>query len=86
MPIGVNLNKAKEIHRDYLRAARQPLLESLDVAFVRALEQGQDTAPIADQKQQLRDVTADPAIAAASTVDELKQVWPDVLGPNPLVS
>lgn len=84
MSIKVNMTKAVEIHKDLLRSARQPLLEQLDVDFVRALEQGQDTAPIAEQKQQLRDVTSDPAIAAASTVDELKQVWPDVLGPSPL--
>jgi hypothetical protein len=84
MPIGVNLDKAKEIHKDYLRAARQPLLEKLDVDFVRALEQGQDTATIADQKQQLRDVTKDPAITAAETVEELKAAWPGILGPNPL--
>lgn len=84
MPIGIDLDKAKDIHKDYIRAARQPLLEKLDVDFVRALEQGQDTAPIADQKQVLRDVTKDPAIEAAATVEELKAAWPGVLGPNPL--
>lgn len=84
MPIGLNLAKAKEIHKDNIRAARQPLLEKLDVEFVRTLEQGKDTAPIAEQKQALRDATAAPEIAAASSADDLKAAWDaDLLGPAP---
>ena len=33
-------------------------------------------ADIAKRKQALRDVTADPAIEAARTPDELRAVWP----------
>ena len=84
MPIGLNLAKAKEIHKDNIRAARQPLLEKLDVEFVRTLEQGKDTTPIAEQKQALRDATAAAEIAAASSADELKAAWDaDLLGPAP---
>lgn len=84
MPIGLNLAKAKEIHKDNIRAARQPLLEKLDVEFVRTLEQGNDTAPIAEQKQALRDATAATEIAAAKTADDLKAAWDaDLLGPSP---
>lgn len=74
--ITINLNKAKDIHKEHLRTERQPLLESLDVQFMRAVEAG-DTAlqeSIAQKKQVLRDATANPNIAAAQTVDQLKAV------------
>ena len=84
MPISLNLAKAKEIHKNNIRAARQPLLQSLDVDFQRALEQGNDTAAIAAQKQALRNAPADPAIEAAASADELKATWDaDLLGPAP---
>jgi len=79
--ITVDMTKAREIKRDQLRAERKPLLEQLDVEFMRAQEAG-DTAKqqeIAAKKQALRDVTADPAIDDATTPDELKAVRPDVL-------
>ena len=74
--ITINLNKAKDIHKEHLRTERLPLLESLDVQFMRAVEAG-DTAlqeSIAQKKQVLRDATANPNIAAAQTVDQLKAV------------
>jgi len=77
--ITVNMEKARNIHREKMRAARAPLLAALDVAFQRALEQNANTATIVAQKQALRDVTSDPAIEAAQTVEELKAVWPEVL-------
>lgn len=88
--IKVNLDKAKEIQKDKLRRARKPLLEKLDVDFVRALELGGDTASIAAQKQALRDVTniVTEAEIAGTTVDEvtseLKAIWDEnLLGPKP---
>jgi hypothetical protein len=84
MPISLNLAKAKEIHKNNIRAARQPLLQSLDVDFQRALEQGNDTAAIVAQKQALRDAPADPAIDAAASADEIKAAWnADLLGTAP---
>jgi len=79
--ITVDMTKAREIKRDQLRAERKPLLEQLDVEFMRAQEAGdtQKQALISDKKQSLRDVTADPAIDAATTPDELKAVRPSVL-------
>jgi len=74
--ITVDMTKAREIKRDQLRAERQPVLEALDVAYMRAQEAG-DTAKqdaIAADKQALRDATVDPAIDAAATPDELKAV------------
>jgi hypothetical protein len=79
--ITIDMEKARDIHRDKMRVARAPLLTTLDVAFQRALEQNANTATIVAQKQALRDVTSDPAIEAAQTVDQLKAVWPDILTP-----
>jgi len=88
--IKINLDKAKEIHKDKIREARKPLLEKLDVDFVRALELGGDTASIAAQKQALRDVTniVTEAEITGTTVDEitteLKAIWNEsLLGPKP---
>ena len=77
--ITVNMDKARDIWRDKMRETRAPILQKLDVEFQRALEQNKDTSEIVAKKQALRDVTIHPDIAAATTTDELKQVWPDVL-------
>lgn len=83
------MTKAREIHKDIMRRVRQPLLEQLDVAVLRAIEQGaagkQDKEAAMAKKTVLRDVTADARIEAASTVEELKAVWDNALGANPLV-
>ena len=76
--ITVNMDKAREIKKDMIRAERAPMLEALDVAFMRAVEASDTTqqAQIAAEKQTLRDATDDPAIAAASTPEELAAVDP----------
>ena len=76
--ISVNMDKAGESKKDRIREARKPMLEALDVAFMRAVEAGDTTqqAQIAAEKQTLRDATDDPAIAAASTPEELAAVDP----------
>jgi hypothetical protein len=68
--ITINLDKAKAITKERLRAERTPLLQAQDVAFQRALEEGSDTSAIVAEKQRLRDITnlAD----QATTLDELK--------------
>ena len=55
--VSVNLNKAKVITKNRLRAERAPLLAAQDVLFQRALETGADTATIVAEKQRLRDIT-----------------------------
>jgi hypothetical protein len=83
--ITINLDKAREIHKDKMREARAPKLAALDVQFMRAVEQADAAkqAEIAAEKQALRDVTKDPDIAAATDVDELKAAWPAILGDSP---
>lgn len=76
-----DMTKAREIHKAALRKLREPLFAELDAAYLQADEAG-DTAEkkrIAEKKKALRDVTDDPAIAAAETVDELKAAIPAAL-------
>ena len=70
MAIIVDINKAKDITKDRLRAEREPLLLAQDVAFQRALESNADTSAIVAEKQRLRDITT--LVDTANTVDELK--------------
>jgi hypothetical protein len=68
--ITININKAKDITKDRLRAERKPLLEAQDVAFQRALETSEDTTAIVAEKQRLRDITNQ--VDTMTTLDELK--------------
>jgi len=74
--ITINLDKAKAITKDRLRAERTPLLQSQDVAFQRALESGADTTAIVAEKQRLRDITA--LADQATTLDELRALKAEV--------
>jgi uncharacterized protein YdaT len=70
MAIIIDINKAKDITKDRLRAERKPLLEAQDVAFQRALESNADTSAIVAEKQRLRDITNQ--VDTMTTVEELK--------------
>ena len=72
MAIIINIDKAKDITKDRLRAERTPLLEAQDVAFQRALENSSDTSVIVAEKQRLRDITKQ--VDTATTLDELKEL------------
>ena len=84
MSIGLDMSKAKDIHRDKVRQARGPLLAAKDIEFTRAQETSADTTAIVAAKQALRDAPAAAAIDAATTADELKAAWDtDLLGTSP---
>jgi hypothetical protein len=68
--VEVSLAKATEITKKRLRAEREPLLQTQDVAFQRALESGADTSAIVAEKQRLRDITN----FSATTLDELRSL------------
>ena len=68
--ITINLDKAKEITKDRLRADRKPLLEAQDVKFMQAQETESDTTAIVAEKQRLRDITK--KADTCKTTDELK--------------
>jgi hypothetical protein len=70
--IVINIDKAKVITKDRLRAERTPLLQAQDVAFQRAMEEGADTSAIVAEKQRLRDITQ--VVDTATTLEELKGI------------
>ena len=64
---------ARELHRNLLREWRAPRLAALDLAYLQADEKKDESGKtlIAQEKQRLRDVTADPRIEAAQSVAAL---------------
>lgn len=70
--IVIDLDKAKTITKDRLRAERAPLLVAQDIAFQRALESGGDTSAIVAEKQRLRDITN--LVDICTTTDELRNL------------
>ena len=84
MGFGIDMAKAREIHKTNIRTARTPKLAELDIEFQKALETGASTTDIVAKKQALRDAPADSDIAAASDADALKAQWKtDILGASP---
>jgi outer membrane biosynthesis protein TonB len=81
--ISIDIDKAKALTKDRLRAERAPLLAAQDVAFQRALESGSDTAAIVAEKQRLRDVTSQ--VDACTTTDELRALSCAAPEPEPVV-
>ena len=65
----VNIDKAKEITKNRLRAERESLLATQDVLFMKALETGADTTTIVAEKNRLRDITN--LVNTASTLEDL---------------
>ena len=83
MGFGVDMAKAREIHKTYIRNARTPKLAELDVEFQKALETGASTTDIVAKKQALRDAPADSGIDSAADTDALKAQWKTILGTSP---
>ncbi len=84
MGFGIDMAKAREIHKEKIRTARTPKLVELDIEFQKAQETSADTSTIVSKKQALRDAPADSAIAAASDTDALKAQWNTaILGSSP---
>ena len=74
----VDINAAKEIWKDKFREVRKPILEKLDVEYMRALEVRdiQKQQQIATKKQQLRDITNTPL---PDDLESIKNTWPAIL-------
>jgi len=79
--IKINMDKAREIKKNIIREERKPLLEKLDIEFMKAFEAGdaEKIEEIKKKKQALRDATTDPLILSASDPQELKEVRPAIL-------
>lgn len=74
--IKINLDKAKEIKKDMVRADRAPLLAALDIELMKNITDPVKVAEIEAKKQALRDATAHESIVGATTVEELKAANP----------
>ena len=74
----INMEKAKEIWKNKFRETRKPILEELDVEYMKALENNdtEKQQEIASKKQQLRDVTA---VELPDNLEDLKNTWPSIL-------
>ena len=84
MGFGIDMAKAREIHKTNIRSARESKLVALDIDFQRALEVGAATTSIVAQKQALRDAPAAAGITTATTAEELKEQWDtSILGDSP---
>ena len=84
MGFGIDMAKAKELHKSNIRGARSLKFPDLDVEYNKAQETGADTTAIVAKKQALRDAPADSAIDAATTTDQLKAQWnTSILGTSP---
>ncbi len=76
-----DMEKARDIWRNKIRTARKPILEELDIKYIRTLEENGDVKPIVETKKKLRDFPNKPEIENASSVEELKKIWDnDLLG------
>ena len=78
MAITIDITKAKEIWKDKIRFKRAGALKKLDLDFMKAQENGTDTTSIVADKNTLRDLPEQ--VNTASTIDEIKAVWNDMLG------
>ena len=76
--ITIDITKAKEVWKDKIRIKRAKALKKLDLDFMKAQEAGTDTTSIVADKNTLRDLPEQ--VNTATTVDEIKAVWNDMLG------
>ena len=84
MGFGIDMSRARDIHRNNIRQARKDKLAELDIEYQRATETSADTSAIVTKKQALRDAPAASGIATASNTTELKAQWDtSLLGKSP---
>ena len=75
----------KNIYKEHIRNVRSELFPNLDVEYMRALENGNQSkiSEIVSKKQQLRDIT-DMDLSDVTNLNELKSKWPtEILGNSP---
>ena len=79
--VQVNMPKARVIHMDRIRAARDAELAQLDVAFMRELESGDvvEQERIIALKQALRNIPDTFDLSGADTPSSLNALWPPEL-------
>ena len=77
----VDMPKARVVHMDHIREARNVELEKLDVPYMRAVEAADtdEQTNISNQKQTLRDIPETFDLEGCTTPESLKDAWPDEL-------
>tara|TARA_B100001173_G_C15871391_1_gene497411 strand:+ start:162 stop:425 length:264 start_codon:yes stop_codon:yes gene_type:complete len=84
MGFGIDMSRARDIHKNNIREARKDKLAALDIEYQRATETSADTSAIVAKKQVLRDYPAHAGIATAVNITELKADWDTtILGDKP---
>lgn len=84
--ITIDLEKAKVIFKQKIREKRTPILEKLDLEYMRATEESntKKKKEIVEKKELLRNLTDTPEIESATTLDALSNSWnTELLGPRP---
>ena len=76
--ITIDITKDKEVWKNKIRFKRAGALKKLDLDFMKAQEAGTDTTSIVADKNTLRDLPEQ--VNTATTTDEIKAVWNDMLG------
>lgn len=76
--IVVNMDKARNIHLERIRTARDAKLRELDVETMKAIGKGDNGArdAVEVRKQVLRDLPQTIDLKKAKTTEELKALWP----------
>ena len=78
MQITINMIKARTIHMNRIRIARNSKLESQDIPFMRAIESGNqdELQTISTYKQMLRDIPQTFTLDEYLDAESLKAAWP----------
>lgn len=69
----VDMDLARDVAKDKIREAREPLLKDLDVEYLRLSESGTAANEVIAAKQKLRDATADTRLDAAEDPAALEE-------------
>ena len=84
MGFGINMSKARDIHKDNIREARKGKLAELDIEFQIAQETSANTSAIVAKNQAVRDYPAHAGITTAQNTQDLKADWDtSILGDKP---
>lgn len=86
LEIKINIEKAKDVHRSFVRIAREPKFAEADLKFIKSIENDDSVSKqeAVELKQKLRDATTNPALETATTLEEIKNSWDtELLGDSP---
>ena len=77
----INMGKAKEVHKEFLRREREPYFKEADDLYIQTLSKKKQDKVVTDRQNYLRDITDDVKIKNAKTIADLKAVkvkeWTD---------